>query len=85
MNSKALIIGVIAVIVLGAFIYGGNKNNNKEVEGVQTQATDLVQEERGSSQESKSQSMGEVEVELTPVKLDPGQNMVFGSLSKSFL
>ena len=37
MNSRNLIVGTISIVVLGAFVFMGNKNKENEVRGVQSQ------------------------------------------------
>ena len=77
MNSRNLIVGTISIVVLGAFVFMGNKNKENEVRGVQSQTISTDQTKNKVAHESHTKTMGAVDVEVTPVKLEPGQNMVF--------
>lgn len=75
MNPK-LVVGVISAIVMGTFLYSGSKRDVSNVEGVQTEVQTTANTEE-ESQASQTKTMGAVDVELTPIKLEPGQSMVF--------
>ena len=76
MNSRVLIVGLVAVIVFGVFLFKGAKDNESSVQGVETQAS-VVDERTTDTLGSQTKSMGAVEVEVTPTNVKPGSNMVF--------
>jgi hypothetical protein len=76
MNSRFLIVGVIVLVVFGTFLFSGKKKEENVVQGTQSQVS-AKNEQDPEVFESQSKNMGAVEVEITPVSLDPTSNMVF--------
>lgn len=76
MNSRVLMVGLIAVIVFGAFLFKGKTGNDKVVQGVQSN-TAVSEENTITTLEGKVKSMGAVEVEVTPISVEPKSNMKF--------
>jgi hypothetical protein len=76
MNSRVLVVGLIAVIVFSAFLFKGKTGNDKVVQGVQRN-TAASEENPATTLEGKVKSMGAVEVEVTPISVEPKSNMKF--------
>ena len=76
MNSRALVAGSISVVVFGIFLFKGAKDNDKVVQGVQSQGS-LNNDRAAATLESQIKNMGAVEVEVTPINVDSNSNMIF--------
>jgi hypothetical protein len=76
MNSRFLIVGAIVLVVFGTFLFSGKKKEENVVQGTQGQVS-AKNEQDPEVFESQLKNMGAVEVEITPVSLDPTSNMVF--------
>lgn len=78
MRVKLLFVGVITVIFIGILLSGGHKSENASVEGVKTQSQDQKYVQvQANSLTSQTKQMGVVSVEITPIKLELGQDMAF--------
>jgi len=76
MNSRVLVVGLISVIVFGVFLFKGARGDDRSVQGVETQA--LVNDiETIDVLGSQTKSVGAVEVEVTPLSMKSGSNVVF--------
>ena len=76
MNSRILVVGAISLVVLGTLLFSGEKDDEKVVQGVQSQVS-AKDENVTVALDSQLKSMGAVEVEVTPVSVEPGSNMIF--------
>jgi len=75
--TRAMIIGFISVVILGTFLYGGIKGKDKGNVVLPSQTSFSAETQARESYESQKKSMGEVDVEVTPIKLESGQPIQF--------
>lgn len=76
MNSRILVVGLISIVLFGSFLLNSLEKDAEDVVVAGAQSETLSENKNSPISNSQTRQAGAVDIEATPVQLEPGKEAV---------
>lgn len=76
MKGRAVVTVLILIIIFGSFLINGGEKDTEDVVVQGTQSEVVIEDNNVPSLETKVKKAGAVDIEATPIQLEPGKKVV---------